>query len=203
MAVWNELHRDIIGEMMNIAAGQAAALLNEMTGEEIALSVPTVSFPTRTEVASILESELDERLAIVTQQLTGVLEGIAAMMIVDHDSKALVSIMIDPELPIDDVNELEAEAISELGNIVLNTTMGVLAESLDQEIIIGLPTFGRCDPETVIDQITDPVLPSIIVRMSLKSVPTGIGGILMFALDENSMGVLHDHIDRLASDVAA
>ena len=177
-------------------------MLNEMTGEEIDLSVPSVSFPRREEAIEILTGELDRRVAIVTQTLTGALTGRAALLIVDDQSAALVKILIDPDLAMEDVTELEAEALCELGNVVLNSAMGLLADSLEAEIAIGLPEISRGTPEAIVNTLVDPVLPSIVVRISLTSVPTGIGGLLMFVLDEPSMKTLRAHVESLAAELA-
>ena len=62
-----ELQRDTITELLNIGMGRAAAALNDMVGEEVALSVPSVEVLSRRAAAGLSSGGSLEDLAIQLQ----------------------------------------------------------------------------------------------------------------------------------------
>jgi len=63
----SDLQKDMLGELVNMGLGSAAASLSEMTGEEVLLSTPQVSFIPRQELCSKLRVELGEELSSVSR----------------------------------------------------------------------------------------------------------------------------------------
>lgn len=198
---WNSIQIDALAEMMNVGVGQAAALLSEMIDHKIDLSVPAVSFIGKNELDQWFASEMPGGTVSIRQAFTGEMSGSAALFFLEESSAALVRMLLEDTLTAEEVLELEAEALSELGNIIINACLGTVANELATTLTIDLPEFekGRtrfgkasgkpsAEPE------------SIIVRIHLSSQPTGIGGLIVLFMDGRSQAHLRGCIDALLAE---
>ncbi len=199
--------RELFDKLMAIAAEHAASTLHEMIGQKIELSIGSVNLLPNDAAISVLANNLGRRLALVKQPLSGALTGTAAFALADEQSTNLVSMLIDQDPPVEDRGELdvtglEAEAIAELGNILLNSSVKALANHLSAQIETGLPVVDRGTPISVTRQVSHNNQELILSRISLRSNGANIDGHILLALDAASMTKLlsphHSHASELA-----
>jgi len=139
---FSELQRDVLTELLNIGMGQAAASLSEIFNEEVALSVPSVELVLRPNVISRLNSQPGQYVAAIKQRFEGALSGEAILLFPQDKSLELVRVMMKNDaLPLHVLTELEGDALTEVGNIILNSCLGSLANMLTQELNSELPIF--------------------------------------------------------------
>ncbi|OQW94815.1 MAG: hypothetical protein BWK79_04725 [Beggiatoa sp. IS2] len=137
----SELQRDVITELLNIGMGQAAASLSEMVKEEVKLSVPTVEMLSRSEAARSISDNPQKCIAAVKQQFTGPFWGDALLLFPQDKSLEVVRVLMKDEIPLDMLTELEQDALTEVGNIILNGCLSSFGNSLTHEITSDLPVF--------------------------------------------------------------
>lgn len=137
----SEIQHSAITEMLNIAIGRAAAALNDLVDEEVALSVPQVIFTSRREAARLIDQRAGATACAVMQEFEGSFAGNAMLIFPEAKSLALVRLMIGEAVPLETLTELEQEALTEVGNIVLNASLGTLANLLEMEIDSSLPVY--------------------------------------------------------------
>ena len=153
----NALQLDVLGELANMGLGTAAASLSEMVNDEVVLAVPKVEFIARADVMNRLGLAPDKMLKGVEQVFSGTLRGHALLLFPDGHSLSLVRMLLantgmsDSEY----LNELEEEALIEVGNIILNATLSVFADTLEIELNTGLPNRVEGRGAGVIDAIFD------------------------------------------------
>src|SRR3954447_377795 len=147
-------HQDTLTELINIGYGRAAAALSELTGRRIILEVPKVAVHPINEVSASLSRVLTGEVASVHQVFSGPVSG-NALLLLDHKAAVLLnSLLLD--VPLDDRLDSDGrEAITEVGNIVLNACLGVFGNLLQVQVTFAVP---RLHVETV-----ESVLSSIIV----------------------------------------
>jgi chemotaxis protein CheC len=138
----DELELDALSELVNIGVSRAAASLRTMIGQEILLSVPSVKVVTRTEAARII-GERDLDLVAVHQAFDGDLSGRALLIFPETNSLELVRAVTGGELPLEDIIELEQEALAETGNIILNGCLATIANLLHRSLKMSLPEIIR------------------------------------------------------------
>jgi len=142
-----ETQTDLLKETFNIGVGLAASSLSELSGgEEILLSVPTVEFKTLLDLeASVRESSGDE-VCGVSETFSGPFDGSAMMLYSKKESLELVKIMLGETIPVEQLSEMEGEALCEVGNIVLNAVISALADMFGTEIGTEVPVLhtGNC-----------------------------------------------------------
>src|SRR3954462_5141270 len=113
-------HQDTLTELINIGYGRAAAALSELTGRRIILEVPKVAVHPISEVAVSLSRVLTGEVASVHQVFSGAVSG-NALLLLDHKAAVLLnSLLLDVPINDDRLDSDGREAITEVGNIVLN-----------------------------------------------------------------------------------
>jgi chemotaxis protein CheC len=136
-----ELQHDALVEIFNVGVGQAAAAMSRIVNEEVAMSVPVVLFQSRAEVAKTLGSSEGRRICAVAQQFKGAFNTEAFLMFPEEKSLEIVRLMVGQSLSMEELSEMEQEAMSEIGNIILNSCMATLANVSGRELQGSLPVY--------------------------------------------------------------
>lgn len=140
----DEVQRDAVTEIINIAIGQAANALSQLVEDEVRLSVPLVHFLTPERAATRLDEETGGGESVaVRQSFNGPFAGDILLIFPERRSLHLVRQMLGDDLPVDQLTELEQEALMEVGNIILNACLGSLANQLGMGVESSLPSYVR------------------------------------------------------------
>ena len=201
---WTKAQIDALAEIFTLGVGRAAATLNEMIGREIDISLPSVRFLGHDALEDMLERELSNNAIAVRQSFRGDVNGTAVLFLLEESSAPLIRILLEDGLSGADVEELEADALSELGNIILNSCLGAIANTLGRDFTIDLPAFAKGAPAAIIPaSAKNPGEPSILVHIDFNSRPAGIGGLVALFIDGPGMKELRDTIDEFVISVCA
>lgn len=134
-----ELELDALTELVNLGVSRAATNLSVLVREEVLLSVPEVCVVTREEAITNLREHDARRLVAIHQDFDGDMRGRALLIFPEARSLELIRAMVGPELSLDDLIELEQEALAETGNILLNGCLSTMANNLQRNLRISLP----------------------------------------------------------------
>ena len=143
IAVLSDLELDALTELVNIGVSRAATSLRAMVGEQVLLSVPSVALVSRARAVVLLSEQQAGRLVAVHQGFEGAMSGDALLIFPQERSLELVRMVAGPALALEDIIELEAEALAETGNIILNGCLGTMANMLGRTLRISLPGIVR------------------------------------------------------------
>ena len=144
MRALSELQRDALTELANIGVGRAAAGLSRMVAEPIHLAVPAVDVLSRAEVIRLLERrEHAASLVAVGQGFRGPFSGRALLIFPEARSLELVRAVVGEEPSLEEVADLEQEALAEVGNVILNGFLGTIANLLGRPLNTALPCVAR------------------------------------------------------------
>ena len=142
--VLTELQLDALTELVNIGVSRAAASLREMVGRrEVILSVPNVVLVGRQEAVELLRQQESKRLVAVHQVFEGDITGRALLIFPETNSLELVRAVTGGDLSLEDIMELEEEALAETGNIILNGCLATIANILQRSLRMSLPEVLR------------------------------------------------------------
>ena len=140
----SELERDAVTELANIGVSRAAASLRKMVGHQVLLSVPSVDILTRKAAGALINERESDNLVAVQQAFSGPFAGRALLIFPETNSLQLIRAIIGTEdMPESEVEELEEEALTETGNVILNGCLGTIANMLRQSLTMSLPTVLR------------------------------------------------------------
>ncbi|MES2605708.1 MAG: chemotaxis protein CheX [Pseudomonadota bacterium] len=135
----DDLELDALTELVNLGVSNAALSLREMVREEVALSVPEVSVVSPDEAVSILGRTESKQLVAVQQYFEGEISGRALLIFPETKSLELVRAVVGGTPSLDEIAELEHEALAETGNVLLNGCLGTIANNLQRSLKISLP----------------------------------------------------------------
>ena len=141
--VLGELELDTLTELVNIGVSRAAFSLREMVGEQVHLSVPSVDLVSRARAIEILGEDEAGQLVAVHQVFEGDITGRALLIFPETRSLELVRAVTGGELSLEDIIELEQEALAETGNILLNACLATIANMLRRSLKMSLPEILR------------------------------------------------------------
>jgi chemotaxis protein CheC len=134
-----ELERDALGELANIGVSRAAGHLRKLVGQQVILSVPGAEVVRQeTAIAAIGEREGDDLIA-VAQDYSGPFSGRALLIFPHSNSLELVRLVVADSTATD----LHAEALTEVGNIVINGCLASIANVLKVTLGLSLPAVIR------------------------------------------------------------
>ncbi len=145
-----EIERDAISEIANMGVSRAAASLRQLVGEQVLLSVPSVRIVSREEAAGLVERG-SPKLVAVQQSFEGPFSGRALLIFPQAQSLELVRSIVGAEHSLEDIIDLEQEALAETGNIILNACLATIANVLRKTMRMSLPSVIRGDGATMFE----------------------------------------------------
>jgi chemotaxis protein CheC len=207
MVALTELEHDALVEIFNIGVGQAAAAMSGIVNEEVTMSVPSISFLSRSEAAQLLEEAhrndtragggSGERICGVSQHYDGAFSTEALLMFPENKSLEIVRLMVGEAVPLAELSGMEQEAMSEIGNIILNSCVGTLANIFQQELHGSLPVYHVGSSDEILDATgtrADTVVMMLHIDFILEK--HQIHGYVAFILDVTALTDLKEQIDR-------
>ncbi|CAN5258741.1 chemotaxis protein CheC [soil metagenome] len=200
----SELQHDALTEIFNQAVGQAAAAMSRIANEEVIMSVPSITFESRSDVAKTLGWGQGHRVCAVTQFYEGAFNTEAILMFPEEKSLEIVRLMVGQALSMEELTEMEQEAMSEIGNIILNSCMGPLANMSGKELLGSLPEYHVGTGDQILgisaSQWNGLVL---TLKIDFRIEKRKINGYVAFLLDMSALQdlrqYLNEYLNRLAS----
>lgn len=176
--------RDALTEVFNLGIGQAASVLSELVQDEVLLTVPQIGVLKRSAFIEMATGRWEGRSSIVRQTFDGPFHGDALLIFPERQSLELVRILLAGAAPIEDMSELERDALLEVGNIVLNACIGCIADIFEAEIANSMPIYLEAEPAGVVASIVPGDDWSIIyLKIDFTVKAHNLCGNIVFVLD--------------------
>lgn len=204
----SDLELDALTELVNIGVSRAATSLREMVREQVLLSVPSVNLVSRDDAILQLGGAATSRLVAVHQVFEGDLTGRALLIFPETRSLELVRAVTGGELPIEDIIELEQEALAETGNIILNGCLATIANMLERSLKMSLPEILRGEGREFFDLDPPPEAGDVVMFLYINFhiQQRDIQGYIALLMDMPSLTNLKDllgaFIERTAGGAA-
>ena len=199
-----ELQLDALTEMVNIGVNRAATGLREMVGEQVHLSVPNVTLVSRDAAIATLAATEASSLVGVHQVFEGDITGRALLIFPDTRSLELVRAVAGQELSLEEIIELEHEALAEIGNIILNGCMATLANMLQRNLKMSLPEILRGAPEVFFNLRPPPDAGEVVMFLYINFAirRRDIRGYIAMLMDMPSIAALQVLLDEFIERAA-
>lgn len=164
----NELEQDAITEMFNIGICKAASSLSEMVQKEVLLSVPQLSIATIAQAKENISDSLGE-VSGVLEAFDGSVAGNALLLFPQEKTLELIKLLFPGPMDDEMLQEMEGDALTEIGNIILNASLSSLAEIIGEELSNQIPeTFkGHAGDVILSGDLEDPDQYVLQMDMSL------------------------------------
>src|SRR5690606_6835269 len=102
-----------------------------------------VALLSRDEAIRVLGEREARNLVAVHQLFEGDITGRALLIFPEARSLELVRSVVNSELSLEEIVELEQEALAETGNVILNSCLATIANALERHLKISLPEVLR------------------------------------------------------------
>ena len=204
----SELELDALTELVNLGVSRAASNLSEMVTEQVHLSVPSVLMIGRERAIEILNKSEPSKLVAVHQIFEGEVSGRALVIFPEAKSLELVRAVTSAELSLEDIIELEHEALAETGNVILNSCLATIANQLDRTLKISLPDILRGDGRRLFNLPPPPHAGDVVmfVYINFAVQRRDIQGYIALLMDVSSLtalkGLLAGFIQRVSGESA-
>lgn len=196
-----ELERDALTEIFNIGVGLAADVLSQMVNEPVRLSVPLVELTSQKNAKNYYTSRERRPLCAIRQTYSGEVTTDAILMFPEENSLELVRLMVGGDLPLEQLTEMEQDAMAEIGNIILNAVISGLSSTLNLTFEGSLPEVSVVSVEDIFspqhaaaqDHEAQSSVLALTIDFSLSA--RQISGYLAFLLDIPSSAKLVSHLN--------
>jgi chemotaxis protein CheC len=149
--ILDELERDALTEIVNIGVSRAASNLRKMVGEQVLLSVPSIDVVSQRRAARLISEREADDLVAVRQDFSGAFSGRALLIFPEEKSLELVRAVTHDELSAEEVVDMEHEALTETGNVILNSCLATMANMLKRSLMMTIPEVVRGNGATLFD----------------------------------------------------
>ncbi|MBY0464480.1 MAG: hypothetical protein K2W33_06015, partial [Burkholderiales bacterium] len=138
-------------------------------------------------------------VSAVRQRYSGAINSEAVLMFPAERGLQLVQMMVGGELPLDQLAEMEQEALSEIGNILLNSVMASVADALQIQLDGSLPTVELSQVDSVLHSQHEAGGAVLMIDIQFEVAAREVKGLLAFLLDVASQDALEQLIARFVA----
>ena len=194
-----DLERDALAELSNIAMARAANSLRQMIKNEVLLAVPSIDILTSAAATTLVAKPDNPKLVAVRQDFAGAFSGRALLIFPERNSLELVREVVGRELPLEDIVDLEDEALAETGNIILNSWVATIANLLKSALKISLPIVVRGDSQHMFATSTSSLVLFLHIKFEIHQ--KEISGFVALLMDIPSLDELRSLIDAFIGSI--
>lgn len=187
---------DAFTEIFNIGAGKAAQALSELLDAPIVFSVPFCVVLPLEEAVDYFRRRFGSDICVVSQDFSGPFDGSALLMFHEASSLALAQTVLRSEEPIKAITELEREALTEVGNIILNACLSSFGDLLEREVATSLPRF-LAGPSGAMLRGARGYDVVLVVKVDFNVEGRDIEGYVTYVLNVDSIAAFRDAATRL------
>lgn len=195
-----DYQKEAITELINVGFSKSASSLSELTGYKTLLGAPDVKLLPIEELSEALKDIIPDRIVTVHQIFNGAIAGDAMLILNQDDSKKLVNLLLD-EPGIAYLSEASVkDVLSEVGNIMLNSCLGMFGNLLKIRISFTVPqlqieTLDKLIRTITIDNIE--ISYALMVSMEFHLRDKSISSFLVLVLGITSLEQLLTEIEKL------
>jgi len=197
--VLDEFFVDAVAEVLNVGMGSAAASLSEMINEEVKLSVPGVEFVSRLSATEIIGKKAKTDVSGVHQGFKGAFSGDAMLLFPEEQSLELVrAVLQQDDMALEDLTDMEQEAMTEIGNVILNACLCSMADMFGKEMQGEIPEFVKGSLKQVFSaegglEHTEAIV--LLLNMDFSVETKNLQGYVTFLMDVNSVQQFKKNIE--------
>ncbi|HWR61778.1 MAG TPA: chemotaxis protein CheC [Clostridia bacterium] len=189
----NSIQIDVLKEIGNIGAGNAATALSKMISKRIDMDVPKVNILEFKNVAELVGGAEVEVVGIYFK-LTGDITGSIMFLLEKKSAKLLVNLLMSKTDDTDSIDEMEFSALQEVGNILSGSYLSSLAALTGLRLTVSVPSLAMdmagailSVPVILFGQVGDKVM---LIETDFNEGTNHVKGNFFLIPDEESFEIL-------------
>ena len=194
----SEKHKDALLEIINIGIGKGANVLNQIVKHHVTLEVPSLEIFDREGLLNSLSKWTEKNYSAVEMAFKSMFSGSGLLIFPTEKASKLVQLFVRDLRKENDMDILNVSALTEIGNIVINSVLSTISEEFVLEFKYSIPEY-RNGEITKIIKFGEPMDQGQIVllcKTSFKVIDLDINGTLILIFSINTFNELLSMIDR-------
>ena len=135
---------DMLKEIGNIGAGNAATSLSKLINKRVDMQVPSVKIVPFEEVMNIIGGP-DQMIVAILFQIQGDISGTVYFILSKDEAEKLINQMVPTQINLfngEEINDLSSSVLREVGNILTDSYLTALSDFLNVNIHPSIPYFS-------------------------------------------------------------
>jgi chemotaxis protein CheC len=137
----NSMQIDVLKEIGNIGAGNAATALSQMISKRIDMDVPKVNILEFKDVAELVGGA-ESAVVGIYFKVTGDISGSIMFLLDKKSAKLLTSLLMSIDEDNDQLNEMQVSALQEVGNILAGSYLSSLSALTGLNLVVSVPSLA-------------------------------------------------------------
>lgn len=193
-----EKHRDALLEIINIGIGKGANVLNQIVKHHVTLEVPSLEIFDQQDFLQFLNEWKNEDYAAVEMEFKSTFSGFGLLIFPTEKATTLVHLFVRELQQKDDIEILNISALTEIGNIVINSIFSTLSEQFNIEFKYSIPEYRSGEIHEIIKFSNDQKNGNIILlcKTSFQVIDLDIEGKLILIFEIRTFNELLSMIDQ-------
>jgi len=188
--ILSDKQRDALTELLNIAFARTASSLSELSGDRVNLDVPEIQMCPIDQLPNTISSLVREEIATVHQIFSGPVAGDALLLLNYSGAVSLTDLLSEASERTGTLDESAREAITEIGNILLNACLGVFGNLLKVQVSFSMPRLHLESLDQLLRSITigsEELRYAVVVSTAFHVKKSAISGYLIIVLGVSSL----------------
>lgn len=193
---------DGLTEFLNIAFGRAAGALSILTDQRVLVNVPSIGLYPISELTANLARMVGDEVAIVSQVFSGAVKGNAVLLMGYPEAVRLSKVFARDQSSHTFLNASDREALTEIGNILLNACLSTLGNILQVHISFTVPRLHIEGVEGLMHSLTvdqSELRYCMVISSTFKLHGDSIFGYLVVVMGVSSLDRLIQAVDELTA----
>ncbi len=150
----NETQIDVLKEIGNIGAGNAATSLSQMLSKRIDMNVPEVSLLNYNDIIESIGGAENVVVGILVS-FEGDIDGVMLFLLRREFVHLILNSLLGTELhSFEEISEMEMSALSEIGNIMVSSYVNTISSLTNMKIDISVPSLNIDMSGALLDAVT-------------------------------------------------
>ena len=186
--------KDVLAEIFNMGMGKATNALSNIAGndKEIHFNLPKLTLVSIEDFLKRFKEKKSK--SFILQRYSGDISGTALMFYPSTEDSKFAALLIDSELPVEEIVRLESDALIEIGNIFINAALSCLTDFLEIEISTHIPELLYQDSISN-DLFQGETAVEIEAGFDIEHI--GIKGEIAFVINNKTLDLLMDTINKM------
>lgn len=148
------MHIDVLKEIGNIGAGNAATSLSQMLSKRIEMNVPEVKLLNYDDIIESIGGAENVVVGILVS-FDGEIDGIILFLLKKEFVHLILNSLLGTELhSFEEISEMEMSALSEIGNIMVSSYVNSISSLTNMKIDITVPSLNIDMSGALLDAVT-------------------------------------------------
>jgi chemotaxis protein CheC len=193
-----ERQSDSLTELINIAFARAAASLSELSGHRVLLEVPVIEVHAIEDLIGVVAQLIPGEVATVHQIFSGPVAG-DALLLLNYDGAVTLTDLLSDHVPRSRrLDQSAGEALTEVGNILLNACLGIFGNLLQVNVVFAMPRLHLSSLDDLLQSITigsEGLRYAVVVSTGFRIKETAVQGYLIIVLGVASLDRLLNAVE--------